>query len=190
MGREERRKSLGQRIAVAFELARGVLCRRHFEEAGRVRVKGRLVVRKRHARIAVGRCILWPGVTLDLEGDGAEQPAELRIGDFTTIGDRTEIHAARSVRIGARVRISWDVVILDRNYHGFGGRSERIAEVVIEDDAWIGCRAIILPGVTVGRAAVVAAGAVVTRDVPPRHIVGGNPARILKKIEDGTPDER
>jgi maltose O-acetyltransferase len=51
---------------------------------------------------------------------------------------------------------------------------------VIGDDVWIGTRAILLPGVTVGRGAIVGAGAVVTADVPPRAIVGGNPARIIR----------
>ncbi|WP_370630610.1 DapH/DapD/GlmU-related protein [Mucilaginibacter sp. 21P] len=59
------------------------------------------------------------------------------------------------------------------------------APVVIEDYAWVCSRAIILPGVTIGRGAVVAAGAVVTRDVAPYTVVGGTPA---KKIADRNPD--
>jgi maltose O-acetyltransferase len=55
-------------------------------------------------------------------------------------------------------------------------------EVLIEDDAWIGAAAIILPGVTVGRRAIVGAGAVVTHSVPPDTIVAGVPARELRKI--------
>lgn len=53
--------------------------------------------------------------------------------------------------------------------------------VSIEDDVWIGGHSIILPGVTVGRGSIVAAGAVITKDVPPFTIVGGNPARIIKR---------
>lgn len=52
-------------------------------------------------------------------------------------------------------------------------------DVVIEDDVWIASRAIILPGVTIGKGSVVAAGAIVTKDVPPMSIVGGNPAKII-----------
>ena len=52
--------------------------------------------------------------------------------------------------------------------------------VVIEDDVWVGARAVILRGVRVGRGAIVAAGAVVTKSVPPYAIVAGNPARVLK----------
>lgn len=52
--------------------------------------------------------------------------------------------------------------------------------VVIEDDVWVGARAIILPGVTIGAHSIVGAGSVVTKDVPPWTVVGGNPARIIK----------
>jgi maltose O-acetyltransferase len=64
----------------------------------------------------------------------------------------------------------------------FAGRT---APVVIEDFAWLGSRAMVLPGVTVGKGAVVAAGAVVTRDVPPYAIVGGVPARVIGERERG-----
>ncbi|MEV7663036.1 DapH/DapD/GlmU-related protein [Paenarthrobacter sp. NPDC089316] len=57
-------------------------------------------------------------------------------------------------------------------------------EVVIEDDVWIGARAIILPGVRVGRGSVVAAAAVVTKSVPPFSVVAGNPARVVKSRAD------
>ncbi|MGA1805300.1 sugar O-acetyltransferase [Rhizobium sp. HT1-10] len=56
--------------------------------------------------------------------------------------------------------------------------------VVIEDDVWIGAGAQILPGVTVGKGSVIAAGAIVIRDVPPMTLVAGNPARIIRKITD------
>ena len=56
--------------------------------------------------------------------------------------------------------------------------------IVIEDDVWIGAGAIITDGVRIGQGAVVAAGAVVTRDVPPHMVVGGVPARVLKRVEE------
>jgi len=59
--------------------------------------------------------------------------------------------------------------------------------VRIEDDAWIGAGAFVLSGVTVGACAIVAAGAVVTRDVPPYTIVAGNPAVVVREL---SPDER
>ncbi|MBR4243334.1 MAG: hypothetical protein IKR98_05525 [Bacteroidaceae bacterium] len=55
--------------------------------------------------------------------------------------------------------------------------------VVIEDNVWIGEMACIMPGVTIGRGAIVGANAVVTHDVPPYTLVAGNPARIIKQID-------
>ncbi|MBQ0004011.1 MAG: hypothetical protein KBT21_10810 [Treponema sp.] len=54
--------------------------------------------------------------------------------------------------------------------------------IKIEDDVWIGCNSIILRGITIGKASIVAAGSVVTKDVPPYTIVAGNPAKVIKKI--------
>lgn len=61
--------------------------------------------------------------------------------------------------------------------------------VVIEDEVWIGFNALVLPGVTVGTQSVIGAGAVVTKDVPPRSIVAGNPARVLRSLTDGEAKE-
>ena len=70
------------------------------------------------------------------------------------------------------------VVLLEKNKRGGFPKS-----VVIEDDVWIASRVSILPGVTVGKGSVIAAGAVVTKDVPPSSLVGGIPARIIRTIE-------
>ena len=59
------------------------------------------------------------------------------------------------------------------------------APIVIGDKVWIGANATVLPGVTIGKGAIVAAGAVVTRDVPPNTIVAGVPARVVREIRPG-----
>ena len=59
--------------------------------------------------------------------------------------------------------------------------------ITVEDRVWIGAGAIILPGVTIGEGAMVAAGSVVTRDVPPRMVVAGNPARVIRSVDEGAP---
>ena len=108
------------------------------------------------------------------------------IGDHTRIGLHNTIIGP--VTIGSHVNLAQGITVTALN-HNFADTSLRIDEqgvstkaVTIEDDVWVGANAVILPGVTVGRHAVIAAGAVVTKDVPPFSIVGGVPARMLKEL--------
>ena len=111
---------------------------------------------------------------------------ELRIGDETWIGQQVFMHAAGGLTIGARVGIGPGVKILTSEHREAGREVPvlfsplELAPVVIDDDADLGIGAIVLPGVHVGRGAVVGAGAVVTRDVPAYAVVAGSPARILR----------
>lgn len=128
-----------------------------------------------------------------------ERPgAEVKIGDRTFIG-KSLIIAASRVDIGSDVLISWGVTIADHDSHSIvlaqrkkdalswmQGKKDwtHVASeaVVLNDGCWIGFNVIILPGVTIGRGAVVGAGSVVTRDVPPWSLAAGNPARIVKEL--------
>ena len=108
------------------------------------------------------------------------------IGDHTRIGIHNTIIGP--VTIGSHVNLAQGITVTALN-HNFSDTTRRIDEqgistnpVTIEDDVWIGANAVILPGVTIGQHAVVAAGAVVTADVPANTVVGGVPARIIKKI--------
>ena len=85
-----------------------------------------------------------------------------------------------AITIGDNVAISERVVIRDSDNHRIGDR-ERSAPIHIGDRVWIGVNAVILKGVTIGDGAVVAAGAVVTRDVPAAALVGGVPAKIIRE---------
>jgi acetyltransferase-like isoleucine patch superfamily enzyme len=106
--------------------------------------------------------------------------ATVTLGDRTSINRRTEIVCQEAVTIGDDCRIGWDVVITDSHAHTIdGGRA--IAPVLIADHVWIGARAIVLAGVTIGEGAVVGAGAVVTRDVAPNSLVVGAPARVVRE---------
>lgn len=146
------------------------------------RLEGRMTIIRSHGHLKIGeRTHVWPDVKISITGTPSA-PAWVRIGKRSSIGDRTQIHACNLVEIGDRVRISWDVTILENNYH-----SKSKGPIRIADDVWIGCRAIILSGVTIGRGAIVGAGAVVTKDVPPNTIVGGNPARVVREV---TPELR
>lgn len=178
----EARWPRGELLSNAGALARGTLARRHFSRCGsRLRVFGPLRMWRRHGAIELGRdVVLWPGVKFAVEGEPS-RPAVVRVGDGTRLGDRTEIHCGHSVTIGADCFLAWDVVILDRDYHAIDGTADRPRPVTIGDHVWIGCRAMVLKGVTIGSGAVVGAGAVVTRDVPPGALVAGNPAVVVRE---------
>jgi acetyltransferase-like isoleucine patch superfamily enzyme len=121
------------------------------------------------------------------------------IGDRCYIG-QSHIVCHTGVTLGDDVVISWGATIVDHNSHSVEWRHRKddildwakgrkdwsyvkIAPVVIRDRVWIGFNAIILKGVTIGEGAVVAAGAVVTKDVAPYTVVAGNPARPIKTLE-------
>ena len=108
------------------------------------------------------------------------------IGDYTRIGLHNTIIGP--VTIGSHVNLAQGITITALN-HNFSDAEKRIDEqgvnttpVVIEDDIWIGANAVILPGVTIGQHSVVAAGAIVTKDVPPHSLVAGVPAKVIKQI--------
>jgi serine acetyltransferase len=166
---------LSNKCHVTYRFLRGYIlsfkfCKRAFINAG----KGIRIVQNNGSIVIDNYVRLYPHVVLSC--CGSKEKAELLIGERSYIGDRTEIHAAQAVTIGKNVRIAWDCVIMDRDFHGIHG-PEKIVPVIIEDGVWIGCGAIILKGVTIGHDAIVGAGAVVTKNVKPYDIVGGNPAK-------------
>jgi len=107
--------------------------------------------------------------------------ARIAIGAGTYLNERVQIRCAREVSIGARCAISWDVSIMDSDFHVLDG--PHIKPVRIGDHVWIGARALILKGVTIGDGAVVAAGALVNSDVPPGTLVAGIPARPIRAVQ-------
>ncbi len=174
-------RSLPQMMSEGFKLVRGLFFRFRTRDCGKLlRVEKGVRVLKRNAAIDIGRKVqIYRHVKLSAWGN--ECFSEILIGNETSIGDRTEIHAGKMVEIGSGCNIAWDVCIMDRDYHKFNSPTEIIEPVKIGDNVWIGCNSIVLKGVTIGNGAVVAAGSVVTKDVPSGALVGGNPARILKE---------
>ena len=132
---------------------------------------------------------VWDGI--EIRPIGAASRITIGQGCFINSGVRFECAPEVTITIGDRVQIgsrcsfetmNHSVVLLEKNKRGGFPKS-----VVIEDDVWIASRVSILPGVTVGKGSVIAAGAVVTKDVPPFSLVGGVPARVIRTIE--TPSE-
>jgi len=110
----------------------------------------------------------------------------LQIDECSSIGDHCFLDFRGTILIGKNVNVSSQVMIFTMEHDPQDPLfTNRTAQVTIEDYVWLSTRSIILPGVTVGKGAVVAAGAVVTRDVAPYTIVGGIPA---KKIGERTKD--
>lgn len=119
----------------------------------------------------------------------------IQIGDYSGIGINARVQGP--LQIGSHCMMGPDVIIYTRGHNiedvevpmmFQGDTPER--EVIIEDDVWIGARAILLPGVRIGRGSVVAAGAVVTKDVEPYTIVGGVPAVVIKSRRSKEENEK
>jgi len=107
-------------------------------------------------------------------------PAHITIGKDTIIGDHCFLDGRAPLKIGSHTDIASQALIYNSEHDIHDPDFRPIEEPVeIGDYVFIGARAIILPGVKIGRGAVVAAGAVVTKDVPPKTIVGGVPARKI-----------
>jgi len=121
----------------------------------------------------------------------ADRPgAKIIIGDDTRIHG-TCLHAYKLISIGKKCLIAANCQIFDGNGHNtsFENVENRIntiggaKEIIIEDCVWIGANSIILPGVKIGRGAIVSAGSIVCNDVPAMTIVRGNPAKVIKYYE-------
>ena len=145
------------------------------------------------ARVAIGEGSI---VAARLCADRPE--SEIRIGSRTFIG-RSTIICAKGVSIGDDVLISWGCQIVDHDSHAldWADRASDVSDwykgakdwskvpcapVVIGSRVWIGFNVLVLKGVHIGDGAVVAAGSVVTRDVPANSLVGGNPARVIREL--------
>jgi acetyltransferase-like isoleucine patch superfamily enzyme len=163
--------------------------------SGSAKVNYRGITGKGFSTLRIGEGSIVEGsVIADREG------ASVIIGKNTFIGG-SRIICAESVEIGDHVLISWGCSIVDHNSHAIDWQDRRedvrnwyqgkkiwdkvkSKRVMIEDHVWIGFNSIILKGVTIGHGAVIGAGSVVTKDVPPLAIVGGNPARIIRAASE------
>jgi acetyltransferase-like isoleucine patch superfamily enzyme len=159
------------------------------------RLPGIVERRAKHAKIRIGsRCLIQGHLVLERD------ESSLDIGNNVLVGGGTVIDCAVSVVIEHDVLISYACIIADSDNHSIypeqrvgdlalwmnGGQNNwhlaEMAPIRICEGAWIGARSIILKGVTIGAGAVVGMGSVVTRDVPARTVVGGNPARVIREI--------
>lgn len=140
--------------------------------------------------ITIGKCIT---IVAEPEnrvkiGVWGREPGEGRIaiGDYVLISPGTRISAADEVVIGNNVMMANGVYITDSDWHGIYDRTSNPEEkypIHIEDNVWLGDRSTVLKGVTIGENSIVAAGAVVSKDVPANVVVAGNPAKVVKTLD-------
>jgi maltose O-acetyltransferase len=149
-----------------------------------------VLLRAMGLRIGVGSRIMGP---LDITGTGDAREL-FSVGDSSFISGPLHVDMGAAVRIGHRVQLGHHVVLLTLE-HEIGPSENRCGDLVakpitIGDGVWIASRVTILPGVSIGNGAVVAAGAVVRRDVAPNTLVAGVPARFVRDLPVGGEDVR
>lgn len=137
-----------------------------------------------HGYISIGNNTLLRSVMVPVElatGVGAR----LVIGEDVTINYGVSFGCMGQITVGNRCQFGPYAMIIDSQFHDVHDRSRRPAArpVTLESDVWVGSRACIMPGVTIGRGAVVGTGAVVTRDVEPFTVVAGVPAKEVQKLD-------
>ncbi len=140
--------------------------------------------------IRIGKCVTLIGeraapVSIGVWGRELDT-GSITLGDYVLVSPGTRISASDEITIGDSVMIANGAYITDSDWHGIydrTARDERVRPVHIGNNAWIGDHATVLKGVTVGENSVVAARAVVTRDVPPNVVVAGNPAQVVKELD-------
>jgi maltose O-acetyltransferase len=135
-------------------------------------------------RLDIGDHVLIRSILVPVE-IGTGPNGVLRIGDGVRINYGVSMYADAAVTIGNRVRIGPYAMIVDTDFHDSYERSRRAPgrPIVIEDDVWIGAKASVLKGVTIGRGSIVGVGAVVTSSVEPFSVVMGVPAKAGKSLD-------
>ena len=141
-------------------------------------------------RIQIGKCatvISEPDQRTRIGVWGNEpEEGEIIIGDYVMISPGCRISSGHSIRIGDSVMMANGVYIADSDWHGIYDRAARPKDytpIVIADNVWLGDRATVLKGVTIGENSIVAANATVTKDVPANVIVAGSPARVVRELD-------
>jgi putative colanic acid biosynthesis acetyltransferase WcaF len=115
-------------------------------------------------------------------------PWNLIMGDRACLGDRANAYSLGPIEIGARATVAQEVYLC-AGTHDFNDPTLPLqtAPVRVGEDAFVGARALVLPGVSIGARAIVGAGSVVSRDVPANVVVAGNPCRVLRPRDVGNP---
>ena len=113
---------------------------------------------------------------------------ELKIGKYCLITPGVRIMAAESIEIGDACMFAHGAYISDADWHGIYDRSKPVGNtkpIILKDNVWIGDSAIVCKGVTIGENSIIGAGAVVTKNIPANVVAAGNPAKVVKNLDQG-----
>ena len=151
-----------------------------------VRLNGRMRVTGK-GELIIGNGVTFVGTVVPIELETHDN-GRIEIGDYTFINYGCSIAARCSVKIGSHCHIGHYTFIMDNGQHDVIRHRELppSAPVIIEDNVWIGSKAVILPGVRIGHRSVIGAGSIVTSDVPPKCVAAGNPARVIRYLTEIT----
>jgi acetyltransferase-like isoleucine patch superfamily enzyme len=163
-----------------LDLFIGLYLRRSFTLAGVLRATPGWPLPKiinKDGYIEASDCRFSPGVRIE-----CWKGATVKIGQGTYLNRGVEVVASMSVYIGADCKIGRDVIIMDTDQHPVDGDNMQVEPVCIEDRVWLGSRAMVLKGVSIGHDSVIGAGAIVTKSVPPFSVVVGPEARVIRTL--------
>ncbi|MGE5416276.1 MAG: acyltransferase [Acidobacteriota bacterium] len=146
-------------------------------EIGQIRYDRTIVQLAQGSELIIdGEVSLGPGVRV-IAGAGSR----ISIGNNSFISNNSKILCKERIEIGHECSISWDVQIIDTDFHSHNGDRHSItAPIVIGNRVWIGTGTTILKGVVIGDGAIIGAGSLVNKNVPPKTLVAGNPAQVIR----------
>ncbi len=158
---------------------------RHAEHLGsRVRIYGRPALNIRGTlRVGDRTRIVSAVATVQID---VEPNATMEIGELVFINYGCSLGATQLIRIGPRCSLGSHVMMIDNDFHSLEPERRNVrppsAPIILEENVWIGARAIVMRGVTIGAHSVIGAGSIVTQDIPPRSLAVGVPARVVRSI--------
>lgn len=111
-------------------------------------------------------------------------PTQIEFGNHIFFNHHLTLMSIGGIKFGDHVQVGPNVTIVTDNHDLANHDILKCRSVIIHDDVWIGANALILPGVEIGQGAIIAGGAVVTKDVPARSVVAGTPAKVIRQLDE------
>tara|TARA_Y100001970_G_C14229671_1_gene857826 strand:+ start:187 stop:711 length:525 start_codon:yes stop_codon:yes gene_type:complete len=146
-----------------------------------VRIKGKVIF-SGQGKLDCGDHLLIRSANFNPVRIHIESHATLTLGDKVFLNMGVHLSCSEKILIGSQVDFGEDCLIMDNDFHGAGIEKPKKAPIIIKDDVWLAARVIVLKGVTIGEGAVIGAGSVVTKSIPPNSFAAGVPAKVIKSI--------